>query len=91
MFKIQFNMNEADSNTLMNAIKVLGKNQSNEELGEVCLSTTEERGEEARRYVEVTDTEQELLSALHNEMSKAQVPWADANIEAVGKLIQKIK
>ena len=91
MFKMQFNMNEADSETLMNAIIVLGKNQFNEELGEVKLSTTEERGEEPRQYVEVTETEKEVLEALHNEMPHAQVGWADSNIEVVGKLIQKTK
>lgn len=91
MFKMQFNMNGADSDTLMEAILVLKRNQFNEELGEVKLSTTEERGEEPRQYVEVTETEKEVLEALHNEMPHAQVGWADSNIEVVGKLIQKTK
>ena len=91
MFKIQSNVSGADSNTLMNAIKVLGKNQFNAELGEVSLSTTEERGEEARRYVEVTETEKDILTALHNEMQHTPVGWADSNIEVVGNFIQKTK
>ena len=37
MFKMQFNMNGADSDTLMEAILVLKRNHFIEELGEVKL------------------------------------------------------
>ena len=69
MFRIQHNMNEQDSNTLMNAIIVLGKNQFNDDLGEVKLATTEERGEEERSWVEITTTQKETIRDYHDWLS----------------------
>ena len=101
MFKIQFNMNEADSNAIMNAIKVLGKNQFNEELGEVRLATTEERGEEFRRMVEVTDTQRESITAYYQWLSydnnrtgvstkDSQHSVTNEEVDALGELSQRM-
>ena len=101
MFKIQFNMNEADSNAIMNAIKVLGNNQFNEELGEVRLATTEERGEEFRRMVEVTDTQRESITAyyqwLSHDNNRTGVSTKDSQhsvtkdeVDALGELSQRM-